>query len=45
MTIHWETVEQYFTVALFVFQFVILGDLSILELALLGVEGFDSVKL
>ena len=46
MTIHWNTVEQYFTVVLFVFkfytrfytQFVILENLSILDLALSGVK-------
>ena len=26
MTIHWKAVEQYFTVVLFVFQFVILDN-------------------
>ena len=42
MTIHWKTVEQYFTVVLFGFQFnhcVILENLSILDLALSGVKG------
>ena len=40
MTIHWKAVEQYFTVLLFDFtQFVILENLSVLDLALSGVEG------
>ena len=32
MTVHWEAVEQYFTDALFVFQFVLSENLSILDL-------------
>ena len=39
--------EQYFTVELFVFnftQFVILENLSILDLALLGVKGLKRLK-
>ena len=42
MTIHWKDVEQYFTVVLFIFQFsqfVILENLSILDLTLSGVKG------
>ena len=43
MTIRWKAVEQYFTIVLFVFfnvtQFVILENLSILDLALPGVKG------
>ena len=35
MTIRWKAVEQYFSVALF----VILEDLSVLDLALSGVKG------
>ena len=42
MTIHWKAVEQHFTVVLFFnfTQFVILENLSILDLALLGVKGY-----
>ena len=36
MTIHWKAVEQYFSVVVF----VILENLSILDLTLLGVKGF-----
>ena len=43
MTIHWKAVEQYFTVVLFAFfnfpQFVILNNLSFLDLVLSGVKG------
>ena len=39
MTIHWKAVEEYFTVLLFVFQFVILENLSVLDLALSGAKG------
>ena len=40
MTIHWKAIEQYFTVCFFDFtQFVILENLSILDLALSGVKG------
>ena len=40
MTIHWKAVEQYFTVVLF----VILENLSILDLALSGVKGLKQDK-
>ena len=45
MTIHWKVVEQYVTVVLFVyqFQFIILENLSILDLALSGMKGFQVV--
>ena len=33
MTIHWKAVEQCFTVVLFVFQFVIFENLSVLGLS------------
>ena len=40
MTIHWKAVEQYFTAVLFFFpKFVILENLSVLDLALSGVKG------
>ena len=40
MTIHCKTVEQYFTVVLFVFQFYPVCDLvSVLDLALSRVKG------
>ena len=35
MTIHWKAVEQYFTVVLFVFNFL---NIVVLELALPGVN-------
>ena len=42
MTIHWKALEQYFTVLLFVFtQFVILENLSVLDLALSGMKGLS----
>ena len=44
MTIHWKAVEQYFTVVLSVFkftQFVILENLSVMDLALSGVTGIS----
>ena len=45
MTIHWKAVEQYFTVVLiFNFtKFVILENLSILDLALRGVKGLKNL--
>ena len=43
MTIHWKTVEQYFTVAKFV-NLKILSNLSILDLALSGVKGLNSMQ-
>ena len=45
MTIHWKAVGQCLTVMLFllkVTQFVILENLSILDLALPGVKGFKN---
>ena len=42
MTIHWKAVEQYFTVMLSVFfPFVILKNLSLLDLALSAVKGLN----
>ena len=38
MTIHWKAVGQYFIGVLVLFQYVILENLSILELALSGVK-------
>ena len=45
MTIHWKAIEQYFTVVLFFnfTQFVILQNLSILDLALSRVKGLTIV--
>ena len=46
MTIHCKAVEQYLNVVLFVFnftQFVILEDLSILDLVLSGVNELTTV--
>ena len=44
MTIYWKAGEQYFTVVLLVFltQFVILENLSVLDLALLGLNGLTN---
>ena len=40
MTMRWKAVEQYCTMFVFSFaQFIILENLSILDLALLGVKG------
>ena len=47
MTIHWKAVTQYVTVMLFVsqfFKFLILGNLTILDLALSGVKGLNFPK-
>ena len=38
MTIHWKAVEQYFTVFFNFTRFVILDNLSILDLVLSGVK-------
>ena len=45
--IHWNAVKQCFTVEPFIFifyKFVILENLSILNLAFLGVEGFSDLS-
>ena len=48
MTIHWKVVEQYFAVAGCLFlvfaQFVILENLTILDLALSGVKGSKNLE-
>ena len=51
MTIHWNSVEQYFTVvllAVFLFfnftQFIILENISVLDFALSGLNGLRLLK-
>ena len=46
MIIRWKAVEQYCTVVLFVFNFtpfVILENVSVLDLALSGVKGLKQI--
>ena len=46
MTIHWEAVEQHFTVVLVVHQFCnILENTTVLDLALSGVKGIRRGKI